>query len=67
MGLVLSKGSSAAIRGVATIEAIAQSGGNVRVISETMFSDYLLPFLVMGMLLSVAIVGAVLLAKRKVD
>jgi NADH-quinone oxidoreductase subunit J len=67
MGAVLAKGTSAANKGSATIEAIAQSGGNVRVISETMFSDYLLPFLVMGMLLSIAIVGAVLLAKRKVD
>lgn len=67
MGAVLAKGTSAVAKGAATIEAIARSGGNVRVISETMFSDYLLPFLVMGMLLSIAIVGAVLLAKRKVD
>ena len=31
----------------------------MRVISELMFSDYVLPFLTMGMLLSAAIVGAV--------
>jgi NADH:ubiquinone oxidoreductase subunit 6 (subunit J) len=37
------------------------------VVSELMFSDYILPFLTMGMLLSIAIVGAVVLAKRRVD
>jgi NADH-quinone oxidoreductase subunit J len=67
MGAVLAKGTSVATKGPATLQAIEQSGGNVRVISETMFSDYLLPFLIMGMLLSLAIVGAVLLAKRRVD
>jgi NADH-quinone oxidoreductase subunit J len=67
MGAVLAKGTNVAIKGPATLQAIEQAGGNVRVISETMFSDYLLPFLVMGMLLSCAIVGAVLLAKRRVD
>jgi len=54
-------------RGPFTYQAIEASGGNVRVISELMFSDYVLPFLVMGMLLSICIVGAVLLAKKRVD
>lgn len=65
--LVLVKGSPAANKGTATPAAIMDAGGNVRVISEMMFSDYILPFLMMGILLSIAIVGAVLLAKRRVD
>ncbi len=67
MSWVFIKGSTIANKGVFTREAIEGAGGNVRVISELMFSDYILPFLTMGMLLSIAIVGAVLLAKRRVD
>jgi len=67
MGFVLIKGSSAGTKGPFTTQAIEAAGGNVRVISEVMFSDYILPFLTMGMLLSICIVGAVLLAKRRVD
>lgn len=67
MSFVFVRGAPAEKKGPWTLEAIAQSGGNVRVISETMFSDYVLPFLVMGMLLSICIVGAVVLAKRRVD
>lgn len=64
---VFTKGVPAAVKGPFTIQAIEGAGGNVRVVSEMMFSDYVLPFLAMGMLLSLAIVGAVLLAKRRVD
>jgi len=67
MFVVFLKGSTVAIKGPFTSQAVEASGGNVRVVSELMFSDYILPFLAMGMLLSIAIVGAVLLAKRKVD
>jgi NADH-quinone oxidoreductase subunit J len=66
MGAVLAKGTNAS-PGQFTTQAIEAAGGNVRVISEVMFSDYTLPFLTMGMLLSIAIVGAVVLAKRRVD
>ncbi|MGZ3651081.1 MAG: NADH-quinone oxidoreductase subunit J family protein [Bdellovibrionota bacterium] len=67
MGFVLIKGTNASAKGPFTTQAIEAAGGNVRVISEVMFSDYILPFLSMGMLLSICIVGAVLLAKRRVD
>lgn len=60
-------GGKAAKPGAWNLEAIENAGGNVRVISETMFSDYVPPFLIVGMLLTIAIVGAVVLAKRKVD
>ncbi len=67
MGFVLTKGFGPAVKAGFTPQAIEGLGGNVRVISEVMFSDYVLPFLVMGMLLSISIVGAVVLAKRRVD
>jgi NADH-quinone oxidoreductase subunit J len=67
MTLVFLKGGAAVNQGSFTSEAIAEHGGNVKVVSEVMFSDYVLPFLTVGMLLSVAIVGAVVLAKKKVD
>ena len=53
------------IHGTHTPEAIAASGGNTRVLSELMFSEYLLPFEITSVLLLVAIVGAVAIAKRK--
>lgn len=67
MFFILSRGTYGANKSAFTAQAIESAGGNVRVISEVMFSDYVLPFLAMGMLLSIAIVGAVLLAKRRVD
>lgn len=67
LAVILGRGSSIVGKGLFTPEAIEQSGGNVRVVSEVMFSDYLVPFLVVGMLLSAAIVGCVVLAKRKVE
>jgi NADH-quinone oxidoreductase subunit J len=52
-------------KGLHSPEAIAASGGNTRVLSELMFSDYLLPFEITSVLLLAAIVGAVAIAKRK--
>jgi NADH-quinone oxidoreductase subunit J len=46
-------------------EKVQELGGNVRVISELMFSDYILPFELTSILLLVGIVGSVALAKRK--
>ena len=48
-------------------ERIEKAGGNVRVISELMFSEYILPFELTSALLLAAIVGAVAIAKRKQD
>lgn len=66
MGLIFINGTSAVNKGQFTIEAIAQNGGNIRVVSEVMFSDFILPFQIVGMLLSICIVGAVVLAKKRV-
>ena len=50
--------------GAFTVDAIAASGGNTRVVSELMFSEYILPFELTSVLLLAGIVGAVALAKR---
>lgn len=50
-----------------TPEKIENLGGNVQVISELMFSDYILPFELTSVLLLVGIVGSVALAKRKME
>lgn len=67
MTMVFLKGHPAANKGAFTAQAVTDSGGNVRVVSELMFSDYVMPFLTVGMLLSVCVVGCVVLAKRRVD
>ncbi|MCM2278041.1 MAG: NADH-quinone oxidoreductase subunit J [Oligoflexia bacterium] len=44
---------------------IEAAGGNTRVVSELLFSEYILPFELTSVLLLGAIVGAVAIAKRK--
>lgn len=51
--------------GAYTAEKVAASGGNTRVISELMFTEYLLPFELTSLLILAATVGAVAIAKRK--
>lgn len=48
-----------------TAENVEAAGGNTRVVSEILFSDYILPFELTSVLLLGAIVGAVAMAKRK--
>lgn len=48
-----------------TPEAIEAAGGNTQVVSELMFSEYILPFELTSVLLLGAIIGAVAIAKRK--
>jgi NADH-quinone oxidoreductase subunit J len=48
-----------------TPENVESAGGNTRVLSELMFSEYILPFELTSVLLLAAIVGAVAIAKRK--
>lgn len=45
-------------------ENVASAGGNTQVISELMFSEYILPFELTSVLLLGGIVGAVAIAKR---
>lgn len=46
-------------------EHVEALGGNTQVISELLFSEYILPFELTSVLLLAAIVGAVAIAKRK--
>jgi NADH-quinone oxidoreductase subunit J len=48
-----------------TPERVEAAGGNTQVLSELMFSEYILPFELTSVLLLSAIVGAVALSKRK--
>ncbi len=50
-----------------TPERIDAAGGNTQVVSELMFSEYILPFELTSVLLLAAIVGAVAIAKRKLS
>lgn len=52
-------------KGLHTVEKIAAAGGNTRVLSQLMFSEYILPFEITSVLLLAGIVGAVAIAKRK--
>jgi NADH-quinone oxidoreductase subunit J len=47
------------------LPASAEGYGSVRRIGETLFTEYLLPFEITSVLILVAIIGAVVLAKRK--
>lgn len=50
-----------------TPEAVAQLGGNAKVISHSLFSQFYVSFEVISLALLVAVVAAVVLAKRKFD
>lgn len=60
-------GAGVVQKGLFTPLAVTESGGNIRVISEVMFSNYVLPFQIAGVTLMIAVVGAVVLAKKKVE
>lgn len=53
-------------RGAQSVEAIAmQKGGNAQAIGELIFTDYLLPFEATSVLLLAALIGAVVLTKKR--
>jgi NADH-quinone oxidoreductase subunit J len=53
-------------RGALVIDAALRQDNAVGVIANPLFRDFLIPFELTSILLLVAIIGAVLLAKRKV-
>ena len=53
--------------GVFTPDYIKSLGGNSKVLSHSLFSQFYVSFEVISLALLVAVVGAVVLAKRKVD
>ncbi|MDY0383306.1 NADH-quinone oxidoreductase subunit J [Trichlorobacter sp.] len=65
-GLFIIKGNVAAPTGPITPEMIAQYG-HTELIGTVMFTEFLLPFEVTSILLLAAMVGAVVLAKKKLS
>ncbi len=57
-------GTQAPKPGLFTVQAIETAGGNSKVLSQLMFSKYILPFELTSILLLAGIVGAVAIAKR---
>lgn len=53
--------------GAAAIDAALQEHGVVGAIAQPLYTDYVVPFEITGILLLVAIVGAIVLAKRRVE
>jgi NADH-quinone oxidoreductase subunit J len=64
MTRVFRTGGGEVAPGPYTPEAVTAAGGNTRVLSELMFSEYILPFELTSVLLLAGIVGAVAIAKR---
>jgi NADH-quinone oxidoreductase subunit J len=50
-----------------SVEAIDSAGGNTEVLSQLLFSEYILPFELTSVLLLGSIIGAVAISKRKLE
>jgi NADH-quinone oxidoreductase subunit J len=61
----LTKGAGA-FKFAARAETTPGAGGNVERLADVLFSEYLLPFEVASLLLLAAVVGSVLMAKKRV-
>jgi NADH-quinone oxidoreductase subunit J len=59
------KSSLASEEGTVVMEAILRSRGAVGAVAEPLFTSYLVPFELTSLLLLVAIVGAIVLARRR--
>lgn len=63
---VLVAGTMSPAQGPYSLEKINEAGGSVQAVGRLLFTDYLLPFEVTSLLLVIALVGAIMLGKRKV-
>ncbi|MHB8173082.1 MAG: NADH-quinone oxidoreductase subunit J family protein [Nitrospirota bacterium] len=63
---ILMKASFNGVQGKYTIEAVRQAG-NSQTIGMALYTDYLFPFEIASIILLVAMVGAIVLAKKKID
>lgn len=64
--IILSKVAVSPAPGEYSIQAI-QGEGNIMVIGKVLYTEYLLPFEIASLVLLVAIIGAVVLAKRRLE
>jgi NADH-quinone oxidoreductase subunit J len=63
---VFVSGAISTDRGPYTLEYMNDLGGSVQAVGSVLFTDFLLPFEVTSLLLVVALVGAVVLGKRRI-
>jgi len=66
LGWFLYRGAGAIHLGEAVAGAAAQNAGNTEMIADSLFSEYLLPFEIASLLLLVAVVGSVIMAKKRI-
>jgi NADH-quinone oxidoreductase subunit J len=65
--VAVAAGTMSAERGPYTLEHINELGGSVQAVGRVLFTDYLLPFEMTSLLLVVALIGAVVLGKRRIS
>ena len=65
LGYFLYKGKNA-FRFAEAAPSVAPVGGNTELLANSLFSEYLLPFEIASILLLVAIVGSVVMAKKRI-
>jgi NADH-quinone oxidoreductase subunit J len=63
---VAMSGAISSNKGPYTLDHINELGGSVQAVGSVLFTDYSLPFEVTSLLLVVALVGAVVLGKRRI-
>ncbi len=63
----LSRAAFSGMKGNYSEEVIASSGGSVKVIARMLYTKYLYPFEIISLILLVAMVGAIVLAKKVED
>ena len=61
----LKKGAGSFQLAKAPVAAAVQQAGNTEMLADALFSEYLLPFEVASLLLLVAVVGSVIMAKKR--
>jgi len=66
LGLFLYRGIGTIHIADAAIPGVATAGGNTEMIADGLFGEYLLPFEVASILLLVAVVGSVVMAKKRI-
>ena len=62
---ILSKSVFAGVHGTYTIEKI-KTIGNSKVVGQILYTDFILPFEIASLVLLVAMIGAIVLAKKKI-
>jgi NADH-quinone oxidoreductase subunit J len=62
VGVAIIDRSVTGVSGTATPETVALTGGNTQALGRTLYTEYLLPFEVVSLVLTVGVIGAIVLA-----